>query len=162
MTFWDNDITADRRPYVIELQRYLRALEREKFGTTTVPQDGFFGADTTEGVRRFQRSAELEITGIVDRLTWEALVLAYREQQSENTLPITIHGLRQPLLQPGDDGNAVIFLNVMLGLSDTVYSTATEEAIRRIQSDAFLPVTGNTDKATWNAVVRLYNQGGVM
>jgi len=127
-----------------------------------VPQDGFFGADTTEGVRRFQRSAKLEITGIVDRLTWEALVLAYREQQSENTLPITIHGLRQPLLQPGDDGNAVIFLNVMLGLSDTVYSTATEEAIRRIQSDAFLPVTGNTDKATWNAVVRLYNQGGVM
>lgn len=162
MTFWDNDITTDRRPYVMELQRYLRALERERLGTTTVPQDGFFGADTTEGVRRFQQSAELKITGIVDRLTWEALVLAYREQQSENTLPLAIRGLRQPLLQPGDDGNAVVFLNVMLGLADTVYTTATEETVRRIQSAALLPVTGNTDKATWDAVVRLYNQGGVM
>ncbi|MBR0447224.1 MAG: peptidoglycan-binding protein [Clostridia bacterium] len=162
MNFWENDITIDRRPYVMELQRYLRALERERVGTTTIPQDGFFGADTTAGVRRFQQLMDLETTGVVDRQTWEALVSAYLEQEQNNAPPLTIRGLRQPLLQPGDDGNAVVFLNVMLGLTDTVYTTATEEAVRQIQSAALLPVTGNTDTTTWNAVVRLYNQGGAM
>lgn len=160
MIFWENDISVDRRPYVMELQRYLRALERESLGTTTIPQDGFFGADTADGVRRFQQSMGLKMTGTVDRQTWEALVIAYLEQAQNNSPPLTIRGLRQPLLQPGDDGNAVVFLNVMLGLTDTVYTTATEEAVRQIQSAALLPMTGNTDTATWNAVVRLYNQGG--
>ena len=159
MNFWDNDITTDRRPYVMEIQQYLRTLERAQLGTTTVPQDGFYGADTADGVRRFQELAGLETTGIVDRVTWEALAMAYREQQLEDRPPMTIRGLRQPLLQPGDDGDAVIFLNVMLGIADIVYTTATEEAIRRIQKAAFLPINGNTDKFTWDAVVRLYNQG---
>lgn len=160
MIFWENDISVDRRPYVMELQRYLRALERENLGTTTIPQDGIFGVDTADGVRRFQQSMNLEMTGVVDRQTWETLVIAYREQEQNNAPPLTIRGLRQPLLQPGDDGNAVVFLNVMLGLTDAVYTTATEEAVRQIQSAALLPITGNTDTATWNAVVRLYNQGG--
>lgn len=162
MNFWDNDITSDRRPYVMELQRYLRTLEREKQGATTVPQDGFFGADTAEGVRRFQKDAGLEITGIVDLRTWEALALAYRELERKEAPPLSIRGLRQPLLQPGDEGDAAVFLNVMLGLADATYTTATEEAVRCIQAAAMLPVNGNTDKPTWDAVVRLYNQGGAM
>ena len=159
MTSWDNDITTDKRPYVMEIQRYLRTLERAQFGTTAVPQDGFFDTATADGVRRFQQSAELEPTGIVDLITWETLVNTYREQQLENSPPMAIQGLRQPLLHPGDTDDAVIFLNVMLGLYDTIYTTATAEAIRNIQKAALLPITGNTDKFTWDAVVRLYNQG---
>lgn len=162
MNFWDNDITTDQRPYVMELQSYLRALERDKTGTTTVPQDGFFGADTTAGVRQFQESADLPVTGTVDRVTWEAILAAHEELRNNQAPPLLIRGLRQPLLQPGDQEDAVMFLNVMLGLSDSLYTTATEEAVRRIQQGAFLPITGNTDKDTWDAVVRLYNQGGTL
>lgn len=160
MNFWDNDVTTDRRPYVMEVQSYLRALERAETGTTTVPQDGFYGADTTAGVGAFQANIGLPVTGEVDRTTWEALTAAYRNLQKEQTPPLLIRGLRQPLLQPGDESDAVLFLNAMLGLSDFLYTTATEEAVRTVQKGAFLPITGNTDKDTWDAVVRQYNQGG--
>lgn len=160
MTFWDNDITTDRRPYVAEVQSYLRALQRERYGTTTVPQDGLFGTATTAGVLGFQQEAGLSPTGVVDHATWEALTQAYRSLRQRQALPLLIRGLRQPLLQPGDEEDAVLFLNAMLGIPGKVYTTATEEAVRGAQAGALLPVTGNTDKDTWDAIVRLYNQGG--
>ena len=160
MNFWDNDITTDQRPYVMELQSYLRKLERDKTGTTTVPQDGFFGADTAAGVRRFQQEVGLPVTGVVDLVTWETLVDAHRQLRQEQAPPLPIQGLRHPPLQPGDQSDAVLFLNGMLGIPGDVYTAATQQAIYAVQKTAFLPATGTTDKATWDAVVRRYNQGG--
>ena len=160
MNFWDNDITSDARPYVMEVQSYLRALERAKTGTTTVPQDGFYGTATTAGVLQFQQAAGLPATGTMDRVTWEALYTAYEALKQEQAPPLTIRGLRQPTLSPGDQGDAVRFLNIMLGVEEAGYTAATQEAVRAAQQSAFLPITGSTDKATWDAVVRRYNQGG--
>ena len=42
--------------------------------------------------------------------------------------------------------------------ADPDYTRQTEEAIRVLQTTAGLPVTGYTDKDTWDAVVRLYAQ----
>ena len=159
MSLWDNDITADNRPYVMELQSYLRTIQRDRYGTTTVPLDGFYGADTAAGVSQFQTSVGMPRTGEVDWQTWEALVIANQETQNRVAPPLYIRGLRVPLLQPGDGGDAVVFLNVMLNTPGGIYTTATEEAVRQIQQSALLPITGNTDKDTWDAVVRLYNQG---
>ena len=157
---WDNDITTDTRPYVMELQSYLRLLQRARYGTTTIPMDGFYDAATTAGVRQFQQQEGLPMTGITDAATWEALHAIYRETDRQQTPPLTIQGLRSPLLQPGDSGDAVVFLNTMLGLSADIYTTDTEEAVRALQAVSFLPVTGNTDKDTWDAVTARYNQGG--
>ena len=159
MSLWDNDITTDSRPYVMELQSYLRTIQRDRYGATTVPLDGFYGADTAAAVSQFQTAQGLPRTGTVDFETWEALLLVNQETEARLALPLFIRGLRVPLLQPGDGGDGLIFLNVMLGTPGNVYTTATEEAIRQIQKTALLPVTGNTDKDTWDAVVRLYNQG---
>lgn len=161
MSLWDNDITTDSRPYVMELQSYLRAIQRDRYGTTTVPLDGFFGADTAAGVRQFQTAEGLPRTGTADRATWESLFAVNRDTKARLALPLFIRGLRVPLLQPGDEGDAVVFLNTMLGNPGTVYTTATEEAVRRVQKTALLPVTGNTDKDTWDAVVQLYNWGNI-
>ena len=155
----DNDITTDSRPYVMELQSYLRAIQRARYGTTTVPMDGFYGADTADGVRQFQQAEKLPITGAVNRETWEAIYAVYLDTERRQTPPTLIRGLRRPLLQPGDRGDAVIFLNVMLGIVGNEYTVETEEIIRTIQRISFLPVTGNTDKDTWDAVVALYNRG---
>lgn len=159
---WDNDITTDRRPYVMELQNYLRALQRAEYGTTTVPMDGFFGEDTAAALRQFQETAGLSPTGTADRDTWEAVVSAYRESQKQQAPALTIRGWRQPILQPGDAGDEVVFLNTMLRTHGAEYTTDTEEAVRNIQRVSFLPVTGNTDKETWDAVTALYNQGVVL
>ena len=161
MPLWDNDITTDNRPYVMELQNYLRAIQRAQYGSTTVPMDGFYGADTVAGVQQFQQSEGIPATGMVDRVTWEAIYAVYQDTERQQTPPLTIRGLRRPLLQPGDTDDAVIFLNVMLGIIGAKYSTETEEAVRAIQRVSFLPVTGNTDKDTWDAIVALYNRGAV-
>ena len=77
MSVLNNDITQDRRPYLMELQGYLRALQRRRYGTTTVPRDGFYGIDTAAGVLAFQAEAGLPQTGRTDRETWEAVYAVY-------------------------------------------------------------------------------------
>ena len=38
-----------------------------------------------------------------------------------------------------------------------IYDDETRDAISEVQTRYLLPVTGETDKLTWNALVRLYN-----
>ena len=40
---------------------------------------------------------------------------------------------------------------------DGIYGPETRDAISELQARYLLPVTGETDKLTWNAVVRLYD-----
>lgn len=164
----DNDITVDSRPYIIELQGYLRAIQRARNGSSTVPQDGYYGPTTAEGVRQFQQEEGLPPTGRVDADTWDALYRSYRQVQQAAQVPTAIRGYTP--IQEGDRGDPVTFLNVMIGRLARVYnnvpytppgdsySAATAAAIRGIQTWAGLPVTGQTDTATWDTVTTLYNQ----
>ena len=84
----------------------------------------------------------------------------YQDITAQQEPPLTIRGLRQETLQRGEEGDAVQFLNIMLGVTGTIYTDATAEAVEKIQRVSSLPITGDTDKETWNAVTALYNQGG--
>lgn len=170
MSLLDNDITVDSRPYVIELQGYLRAIQRARQGSTAVPQDGYYGPATAEGVRQFQAEEGLPPTGRVDAATWDALYRAYVAITAAAQPPTAIVGKGDIPLKEGDVGDPVLFLNAMIGrLSrvynnvlytppDTRYTPATAYAVRGIQEWAGLPVTGETDTATWDIIASLYNQ----
>ena len=166
----DNDITVDSRPYIIELQGYLRAIQRTRQGSTSVPQDGYYGPATTAGVREFQQEEGLPPTGRVDAATWDALYRAYTAITAAAQPPATIAGKGNTPLKEGDRGDPVLFLNAMIGRlarvynnvlhtpPDNRYTAATAYAVRGIQEWAGLPVTGETDTATWNAIATLYNE----
>ena len=168
-TIIDNDITVDSRPYVIELQGYLRAIDRARQGNTTVPQDGYYGPTTTEAVRQFQVEEGLPPTGRVDAATWNALYHVYVDITTASQPPTPITGKGQTPLVEGDQGDPVLFLNTMIGRLARVYNNiaqipidprytpATAFAVRGIQEWAGLPITGNTDTATWNVITTLYN-----
>ena len=170
MSLLDNDITVDSRPYVIELQGYLRTIQRARQGSTTVPQDGYYGPATAEGVRQFQAEEGLPPTGAVDTATWDALYRTYTAITAAAQPPTAIVGKGDIPLKEGDVGDPVLFLNAMIGrLSrvynnilytppDTRYTPATAYAVRGIQEWAGLPVTGETDTATWDIIATLYNQ----
>ena len=175
MTLQTNDITVDRAFYIRELQTYLRAIQVSLTGAADVPVDGVYGTNTARAVREFQEQAGLPVTGEADRATWEALRTAYLETVYENALPTPIQAYQDPtqFLQTGDQGDGVAFLQIMLRrLSlrypnlppvDTVsgiYTPETEQAVRALQRLVGLPETGLTDKPTWDAVTRLYNDGG--
>lgn len=165
----DNDITVDSRPYVIELQGYLRTIQRMRQGSTTVPQDGYYGPATTERVRQFQQEEGLPPTGIVDNATWDAIYRAYVTISTAKQPPTTIVGKGDVPLREGDRGDPVLFLNTMIGrLSrvynnilytplDNRYTAGTTYAVRGIQEWAELPLTGETDTATWDIITTLYN-----
>ena len=169
MSLLDNDITVDSRPYVIELQGYLRTIQRVRQGSTTVPQDGYYGPATAEGVRQFQQEEGLPPTGRVDTATWDALYRAYTAITAAAQPPTPIVGKGNTPLVEGDRGDPVLFLNAMIGRlarvynnilytpPDNRYTPATTYAVRGIQEWAGLPVTGETDTATWDIIATLYN-----
>ena len=169
MSLLDNDITVDSRPYVIELQGYLRTIQRVRQGSTTVPQDGYYGPATAEGVRQFQQEEGLPPTGRVDAATWDALYRAYTAITAAAQPPTPIVGKGSTPLAEGDRGDPVLFLNAMIGRlarvynnilytpPDNRYTPATAYAVRGIQEWAGLPVTGKTDTATWDVIATLYN-----
>jgi peptidoglycan hydrolase-like protein with peptidoglycan-binding domain len=71
-------------------------------------------------------------------------------------------------LSEGDQGFAVTAVQYLLEALSVIYPIKTVEitgiydentkdAISEIQARYLLPVTGKTDKLTWNALVRLYD-----
>ena len=167
-----NDITANPSVYIRELQQYLRTIELYTTGSTLVPVDGVYGSRTTTAVREFQRGAGLPITGVVDRATWDAIYLAYLEIVAANALATPIQGYQNPSLSlgVGDRGDGVAFLQIMLRrlamryqnipaepIISGLYTPATARAVAAMQGIAGLEETGQTDKATWNAITTLYN-----
>lgn len=169
MSQWENDITTDSRPYIIELQGYLRAIQRYRTGSTTVPQDGYYGPATSEGIRQFQKEEGLPPTGRVNAATWDALYRAYVAITTESQPPTPIHGKGLAPLTEGDQGDPVLFLNTMIARLakvynnvaatpfDNRYTAGTTYAVKGIQKWAALPITGTTDTATWDAITTLYN-----
>lgn len=168
-----NDITGSTVPFVKEIQIYLRFIQRLRTGSTYVPYDGIFGQKTTRAVREFQRDYGLKETGIVEALTWQRLYEVYQEGINQSAIPLPIPGLPQgsPILRQGAKGDDVAFLQIMLrrlgllyGNVDAepapsgTYTAATRQAVGQIQRQVGLPQTGDTDKATWDAITTLYSQ----
>ncbi len=171
-TLMNNDITSDVGLYIEELQRYLRIIQRARLGYTNVPIDGIFGADTAEAVLQAQREAGLPANGVVDRDTWDAIAAIAAAIELENSPPtaIVVYRQKQPPLTLGSAGDDVYILQSVLQRiarrysnlppipsPDGQYSDATAQLVRAIQERSGLPVTGDTDRHTWDAIVRLYN-----
>lgn len=170
--FPDNDITKEERIYVQEIQQMLRDLEIGRNGVSDVPIDGIFGPATTQAVENFQRAYGLPITGTVDRNTYDRLVEANNTYKEKNRMVIPIFAFRPVdgvALRVGDIEDAVYFLNIMLRSIATVfknipfptvnaeYTESTADAVRAMQRIIGLPVTGITDRRTWNRITALYN-----
>ena len=171
MNHWlDNDITVDTRPYIEELQQYLRTWQQRQQGYSDVPADGIFGPQTTAALRQFQQQSGLPDTGKADRETWDALAVAGRpvfvQPEALCVFPPDMAPLR-----PGDESDGVYFLQLMLQTLHSVYpnlppvdtpsgvyTADTARAIAAVQRLSGLPETGVTDQDTWNAVAGLYHQ----
>ncbi len=171
-TLMNNDITNDVSLYIEELQRYLRIIQRARLGYTNVPIDGIFGSDTAEAVLQLQGEAGLPVNGVVDRDTWEAIVATAAAIELENSPPtaIAVYRRNQPPLTVGDAGDDVYILQSVLQritrqysdlppipAPDGQYSDATAQLVKTIQNRSGLPETGDTDRHTWDAIARLYN-----
>lgn len=152
------------------LQIMLRTIAAATDEIPTVIPDGIYGPQTEAAVRAFQQAAGLPATGKVDERTWQDIVTAYERLAplvSEPT-PLRIILRRNEVLERGSRNSHVHLVQAMLqaiskyysnippvGVTG-VYDTVTEEAVRTFQTLADLPVDGNVDLPTWNALVSFY------
>ncbi len=156
----------------MNLQRYLRQLAYFDENIPFVPIDGNRGSDTTDAIRAFQSSRGLPATGVADQETWEAIYEEYlisieREAPPSGFSPFPSEP-SDYALREGDEGFAVSAVQHMLGEISVFFSiaeiavsgkydAATRDAVSELQARYLLPVTGEVDKLTWNALVRLYD-----
>lgn len=154
------------------LQRYLRQLAYFDNTIPFVPIDGNIGSDTTDAIRAYQARRGLPVTGVADQETWEALYEDYLLSLEEESPPSPFSPFpsspKDYALKLGDEGFPVSAVQHMLEEISVffpirpveitgIYDDETRDAISEVQTRYLLPVTGETDKLTWNALVRLYN-----
>jgi peptidoglycan hydrolase-like protein with peptidoglycan-binding domain len=126
-----------------------RALRRTP--DTTLKVDGIFGPLTEASTKRFQQSAGLPQTGVVDEATWTALP----------------DGNPMPTLYEGAKGDAVSSLQEVLTKSafglwettpqgvDGIFGPNTAASVRAFQAWAGLKVDGAVGQQTWDAASSL-------
>ena len=116
---------------------------------------GSFGLSTLEGVKAFQKEYNLDVTGIVDKETWQLLfsLTERADDMMRITLPLSI----------GDTGEDVRDLQTKLksllyytGPINSIFNLETENAVKRFQLLNDLTTTGTVNSQTWNLINILY------
>lgn len=145
------------------LQTMLRVLaENDDYYETLVP-DGIYGKATMSAVARFQRRHGLDITGITDQDTWDAIVAEYEPALINVDAAQTVEVVLNPgqILRRGErDINLYLVQAILMSLSDAygsipkpsmsgILDDATADALSSFQMLAGLPMSGQVEKNTW-------------
>ncbi len=78
-------------PGVYLIQQYLAYIASVLAGIPPAEPDGIYGPETEQAVRGFQEYFGIDVTGVVDRYTWNRIVLIYRNLRFGN--PSNINSL---------------------------------------------------------------------
>ena len=161
-----------RRQHILDLQTFLRRIQREESHPSPLVRDGIFGPETEAAVRQFQQQHGLRPTGKADADTWNLIYNHYVPLAISDTLPTPVQFFPPEAgatMAPGEKGCPVIVLQSMLNTMAVhfsgvrhlplsgVYDEETELAVREAQVYFQLEPTGVTDRATWDALAALHN-----
>ena len=145
------------------------------FWDTVLPIDelnGNYDAQTTEVIRSFQRDFGLTVTGTVDEITWNALVITYLTFASvglDGERPVgeypgytmTLGSAGAPVLEMQGFMNDIAsrYCAAWFVPESGIIDETTFNAIKEFQMGFGLPVTGLVDRATWDAIYAYYLSG---
>lgn len=133
-------------PAVARLETRLRELN---YVTSNFVADNYYGTDTAQAIRNFQRLNRLPVDGIAGPQTQQVLY-------SSNAIPNTTSPPASNL-QYGTRAQAVVPLELRLQelgylantfIADSYFGRDTEEAVRQFQQRNGLPVNGIADQRT--------------
>ena len=157
------------------IQRRLNRISTNFPGIPKIsPQDGFYGKETTEAVKKFQEVFGLDSDGLVGRATWNQIQFIYTAVKKLYT--VSSEGLRisdittkySDTLGVGSSGEGVLtvqyYLSYIALFVSTVRAVAvdgsfgrlTEEAVKSFQQTYGLPVNGIVDRKVWDTLEDIY------
>lgn len=157
-----------------DLQEKLRYIEYYLLGDTSLAVDGVYGDETGSSVANIQSGAGFTPTGETDAVTLDLINDLYDDLLERNSPAVRIIAFpdSQVIFREGDEGFTPAVLNLMLKalsgefinipkiLSTDRYGSDTAGGASVIQQVSRLPVNGETDKKTFNAITRLFNRYG--
>lgn len=162
---------GDSGDEVIAPQYYLSFISAYNSAIPRVAVDGVFGSATRQAVEAFQREYGLDVTGIIDKTTWDRLTEVYLGIIGENP-PQYLAQEYVPYpgrtLKEGDSGEAVRLIQERLLYLSGAYPNIpaidvsgyfgpeTEEAVLGFQREFGLPQKGIVGPVSWNEIERVY------
>ena len=160
---------TDKQRAIAELQQWLRNINKSNSDAPTLIPDGNYSAETRRYVENLQREKGLPVTGEVDFITWEAIKLEDSLVTANRALPTQVAPLKNEdlPLKRGDNNVFTDTLKLMLGTvaeafdnfaaaDEDGFGEETERAVRHWQEIAFIDITGQVDKTTWNSLAAYY------
>lgn len=139
-------------------------------------ENGIFGVDTTESVRKFQEIFSLPKTGEVDKSTWYKIKQYYNGVKGLADLSsegISVAEATVPFANEVSAGMSGIpvttvqyYLSIIAYFNGALepvprsgtFGPETVAAVERFQEFYGLPVTGIVDNATWNTITKIYTE----
>lgn len=167
-------MSQDRTFYnqpVRSLQWMLRTIAQHDGDLDLLVPNGIYEPHTQAAVSKFQRSHGLPVTGVTDRDTWEAVVLAYDDAlimvSSAEDVLLDIQtdfppkpGVYSPYLHLAQsmmhflaEEYHSVFRPEVTGYMDEM----TGHSLSDFQQLAGLPMTGKLDKPTWRHLTLQYS-----
>lgn len=164
-------MAEEYREDVYKLQTWLAALRRMGDDIPAVVPDGFYGEKTADAVRSFQRLNGLDVTGVVDRKTWDAVYdrFLYLSDLLSPADAVCFFPSPGYCTDEGERSDVIMIVQLMLralciayDVFDDVEPTGvcdekTANAVMYFQELNGIEPTGVVDKATWNCLARSYN-----
>lgn len=133
---------GDRGSDVKTIQQKLKRL-----GYLDGEADGIYGGQTEDAVTAFQKEQGLSVTGGVNSATRTKLNEVYVAQTGDYILSEGARGKRVIRLQ-----NQLLLHGYDPGVVDGVFGAGTADAIRKLQDEAGLELTGVADEDVWDAL----------
>ena len=159
----------DKKSAIRDVQQFLLVIGQNG-DIPHLSVDGFYSEETKEAVKEFQRLHSLEITGAVERYTFDKIYSEYLKIINLDILCATEFDSGVFPMRLGDSGNSVAALNAIIremsvfyrdlpSVYGDFYSKDTESAIRLIQRYLRQNEDGETTEKLYNEIKRaLINQ----
>jgi len=152
------------------LQTMLRVIAENDPSHPALIPDGIYGPETMQAVSFFQRKHGLNVTGITDQPTWEAIVAVFEPVQVEQTEAWPLEIILNPgqVIRKGERHPHIYLVQAILAVLSDVYDSigkpgltgllddATADSLASLQALSNLPMTGNLDKNTWKQLALHY------
>lgn len=152
------------------LQTMLRVIAAQAGDPLPLIPDGIYGAQTMAAVSHFQKNHGLQVTGVTDQATWEAVVAAYEPARINVDAAQRVEVVLNPnqVIRKGQRHSVVLLAQAMLLVLSRVYGSVgapsqtgvldnpTSDALASFQMLCRLPMTGELDKRTWKYLALQY------
>ena len=152
------------------LQTMLRVIAENDPSHPTLIPDGIYGPETMQAVTVFQRKHGLNVTGVADQSTWEAIVAVYEPALVEQAEAQPLEILLNPgqVIRKGERHPHVYLVQAMLAVLSEAYESiakpgltgllddATADALASFQALTGQSMTGHLDKNTWKQLALHY------